>query len=468
MRRRIGIIVGTMVLSRLTSAAQPATFSVSPLPALMDDRVAIKVTGLPSNRNVTIRARSQDQRDRWWRASAVFTARPDGSVDLSAQAPVSGSYSAADGMGLFWSMQPDASPRALPPFFSVTDPFKPLVAEFEAVSEGRVIGSARVERRFAAAGVRADLVAGNGVVGILYRPADGRAHRAVILLGGSEGGIPEPEGAMLASRGFTTLALAYFKAAGLPAAMQKIPIEYFGQAIHYMQSLPGFDSASVTVIGGSRGAEAALIVGSLYPEINGVVAVSGSHVRWEGSTARELPGGPAWTFQGRPLPYVRFHIGVGFAVRYLWNSITRGPISLNSMFADSLRMAGDDAQIEVERIRGPILFGSGADDRKWPSSLMSARAMDRLRQSHHPYPDERVSYEGAGHWIPSAYLPTAGLRGNMAAEIGGTPEATARAQAQWWPKLLRFLSPAGQAPGLPLLSQTRNSVSPANTASSPK
>ncbi len=208
-----------------------------------------------------------------------------------------------------------------------------------------------------------------------------------------------------------------------------------------MQKLPILESETVTVFGASRGAEAALIAGSVYPEINGVIGVSSSHVRWEGATAKALPGGPAWTFEGKPLPYVAFHISPAFAVRFLWNTVTRRAIPLNSMFVESLRWGESDAvQIAVERIRGPILLASGADDRMWPSALMSARAIERLRRHNHPYLYEHVCYEGAGHWLPSAYMPTGGLRAGMAAKIGGTPEATARVQPQWWPKVLRFLA----------------------------
>jgi hypothetical protein len=179
----------------------------------------------------------------------------------------------------------------------------------------------------------------------------------------------------------------------------------------------------------------------MYPEINAVIGVSSSHVRWEGATATMRPGGPAWTYGGKPLPYVPFHISPGSAVRYLWSSVSGSPLALEPMFIDSLsRVRTDDVQIAVERIRGPLLLASGVNDRKWPAALMSARLMDRLRRNHHPYPDEHVSYEGVGHWIPSAYLPTRGLRGLIGDEIGGTPEGTAKAQALWWPKMLQFLT----------------------------
>src|SRR5258708_1610441 len=109
------------------------TFVVSPNPALMDDRVSIVVMGLTPSQGITIRARSKDQRERWWRSSAVFLVRQDGTIDSSAQAPISGSYAGVDAMGLFWSMEPDTSGRPVPEVFQVVDWFKPIVAEIEAV-----------------------------------------------------------------------------------------------------------------------------------------------------------------------------------------------------------------------------------------------------------------------------------------------------------------------------------------------
>ncbi len=426
---------------QIAHAAPQVTFQISPNPGLMDDRIRIRLAGLPPVRSVTIRASSQDQRGCWWRSSVVLPIREDGSIDLSEQAPVSGSYTAVDAMGLFWSMQPDRSTRPAHAFFSVTDWFRPIVTEIEAVSDRRVLGRWQVIRRFALPGVSVVAIDRDGIRGVLYRPNGGHKYPGVILLGGSEGGFPAPQGIMLASRGFVTLALAYFGVSGLPPAMQRIPVEYFGAAIRLMQKLPDLEGPRVTIVGASRGAEAALIVASTYPDINGVVAVSASNVRWEGATTKGLPGGPAWTYQGKPLAYVPFHIGPGLAFHYLWASVTGSPISLKPMFLDSLaRVKSDAVEIGVERIRGPVLLGSGDSDRKWPSSLMSGCVLDRLRRNHHPYADQHLSYADAGHWLPSEYLPTGGLTGPIAEEIGGTPAGTAAVQRAWWPAVLTFLT----------------------------
>jgi hypothetical protein len=93
----------------------------------------------------------------------------------------------------------------------------------------------------------------------------------------------------------------------------------------------------------------------------------------------------------------------------------------------------------VASIHGPVFLLSGKDDQIWPSSMMATRLMERLRRHGHPYADQHLSYDGAGHWIPCEYLPTAGERQKMKLMIGGTYEGTALAQADSWPKILRFL-----------------------------
>lgn len=428
-------------IMRAADRAQKPTFLISPTRPLMDDRLAIRVCGLPPHKSVTIRALSQSQDQRYWRSTAVFISGPDGCIDLTSQAPVSGSYAGIDAMGLFWSMQIDpGSHKADHAFFSVGDCFAPIMTDIEAVWDDHVFGSVRVPRYFAALGIHTQAVRGEGIVGALYTPHDGGTHPGVIILGGSEGGFSESDAALLASRGFVALSLGYFGVMGLPGTLQRIPIEYFGKAMQCMRSLPDVDAEGIAVLGASRGAEAALIAASTYPGFKAVVAISPTHVLWEGANARQLPGGPAWTYNGKALPFIPFHISPGFAARYAWSKLTGRSVTLTPMFLESLAHSNSvSAEIPVERIHGPVLLLSGNEDHKWPSSLMSSHVLERLRQNRHPYRDEWVSYDGAGHWFPNAYVPTTGARGIMQEQIGGTPERTAKAQADSWPRVIGFL-----------------------------
>jgi dienelactone hydrolase len=419
-------------------------FSVKPQPALMDERLDIQVSGLPANRTIRIRAKSVAQDGLGWRSEASFISRSDGTIALNAQAPASGDYEGVDGMGLFWSMKPDSEPkRGDHSFFSTTDCTAPIITELEAWLGNQELASVKIERNYAWRGVHRLPIAEDGIVGVLYEPGDGRAHPGLIVLGGSEGGFSESEAAMFASRGFTALSLAYFGVDRLPPTLQKIPIEYFGRAIEWMRRRREVNGGFVGIYGASRGAEAALITAATY-SVGAVIARSPSHVRWEGVTAGHFPGGPAWTFDGKPLSYVPNYIPFDFAASYVWNTVTGRPVQQTPLFLTDLTHCKDtgSAEIPVERIAGPVLLLSGRDDQIWPSSMMAARLIKRLRQGSRAYRDENITYDGVGHWLPLAYVPTRGLRQNMKLAIGGTPEGTANAQSDSWPRILRFLAEA--------------------------
>jgi hypothetical protein len=75
----------------------------------------------------------------------------------------------------------------------------------------------------------------DGFVGEFLHPAATSERRPVILvLGGSEGGLPGvllP--AMLASSGYPALGVAYFGEPGLPKTLSRIPLEYFAKALNW-------------------------------------------------------------------------------------------------------------------------------------------------------------------------------------------------------------------------------------------
>ena len=145
--------------------------------------LGITISGLPANRLITIRAKSKAQDQLWWRSAAVFSSGPNGTIDLSSQAPISGAYRGADAMGLFWSMEPDAGPKSGDrAFFTVVDWPAPIITEIEAMDAHDVLGSVTVERRFAKPEVRRTAVAEGGIVGFLYDPGDGQRHKGVTSL----------------------------------------------------------------------------------------------------------------------------------------------------------------------------------------------------------------------------------------------------------------------------------------------
>src|SRR4051812_42818451 len=101
------LISGTLpfLLAAVTAAGRsPVAASPSlhfaPRHALMDETVRIRLAGLPPRQPVTVRA-SARLLGCAARSEATYLTDRHGCVDLARQAPVRGSYSGIDPMGLF-------------------------------------------------------------------------------------------------------------------------------------------------------------------------------------------------------------------------------------------------------------------------------------------------------------------------------------------------------------------------------
>ncbi len=415
------------------------SFEVRPLDALIDEPVFLQVEGLRAGEQVTLRARMERGKSGVWSSSATFTADPDGVVDLARQAPDAGSYEGVDAMGLMWSMTPEAEDweRGLfeePPLAALT-----VVVSVER--DGVELATRTlIRRRVAEAVVRRDLRA-DGLYGTLFLPPEATGAPAVLVLGGSEGGLREGTAALLASRGFAALALAYFAADGLPPTLQNIPLEYFESALMWMKAQPEIDGARIAVQGISRGGELALLLGATFPDIRAVVAHVPSGVVWQGIGMAQAP---AWTRGGEPVPFLSWPLDPALQAQWMQKLQAGEPISMAPMFQAAMDQpeAMAAAAIAVERIQGPVLLVSGKADALWPSTALAELAAERLRAHGRPY--EHLAFDDAGHLIVPPYLPTtiSALTHpalSMKIAFGGTPAGNARACAEAWRRMLSFL-----------------------------
>jgi dienelactone hydrolase len=443
-------------LSSLPCHAQPAgapRFQLSADTVLVDEPVGIVLSGLPPGREITIRLAGLESA-KGWRGAATFRADSRGRVDLTRMAPTGGAYAGVHAMGLFWSLGRDSAaaplttgavrtPNAVAP--------APQPWELAAELDGRVVATDTVWRRAVAPGVKLVAVRERGLVGTLYVPADGGRHPAVIVLNGSQGGISPPTQfpGGLASRGFVVFALGHFATEGLPDNLRGIPLEYFETALRWLSEQPAVDSTRIGLLGQSRGAELALLLGATYPAVRAVVAYVPSHVVWPG-TLVDSTRAPAWTIGGQPVPgmygretdsAVARHAGCPTA------PTCRAPLTRHQFLAlldDSATAAR--AEIPVERTRGGILLISARDDGLWPSTPMADRIVARLRRHNFAYPIEHKAYAGAGHAIGRPYVATPDvaiarrhpITGRMVTP-GGTPEGTALASEDSWRRVLAFL-----------------------------
>jgi len=391
------------------------TLEVTPKRVLMDESPVIRATGLHPNEHVAIRADLVDGADHAWSSQAEFVADAQGTVNVSQQAPVKGSYKEVSAAGLIWSMMP--TEKDVPAYRPPKD-LGPQLIHFQLLRNGEPDAKADLEQLKLADGVQQVNVQGQ-LHGVLFLPATSGRHPGILVLGGSEGGVPRQRAAWLASHGFAALALAYFRYEDLPPRLEAIPLEYFGRAIGWLMQRPEVTPDQIAVVGGSRGGELALQLASMYSQIKAVVAYVPANVRYPACCGgNTVPW--AWTYSGKPLAYSPAGPNV------------RPDIQMN-------------ASIEVEHTRGPIFLISGEDDGIWHSSLMVSAILVRLKMEHFQYPVQHVNYPRAGHsagnpeirpaWHGKITHPVSGRE----IDTGGSPSGDALSSIDAAPKVIEFL-----------------------------
>jgi dienelactone hydrolase len=427
----LAAVLLTACAGLLPSSRAPASgvgFRISQRDSLYDVPLDIRVTGLRPGERVTVGLSATNEVGSRWSAQATFVARGQ-VLDLAATAPVAGSYRGVAGMGLFESMRNHR-------FLSYLGPRNPQPFKLTAVIRGRLAASATLVRELTSADVRCvqQTVVTAGFFGSYCAPAEGAPPRpAVLIFRGSEGGLAVADLAgLLASHGYPALALAYFGAPGLPANLDRIPLEYFARAARWLRRTAAAASAG-TATGGtgsrplvawgfSRGSEAALLLGVHFPGlVSAVIAGSPSSVTNEAfsSSSALPPDKAAWTLGGRALPVA-------------------------SPPGDPWSARNPAAVIPVARIRGPVLLLAGADDQLWPSPGYARAIMATLAAHHDPCLHQLKEFAGAGHVAGFAMPYDAGpariAEGRDVLNVGGTPVVNSVAETGAWRDALTFLS----------------------------
>jgi dienelactone hydrolase len=292
----------------------------------------------------------------------------------------------------------------------------------------------------APAGATREDVRADGLNAILYRPAQDGKTPALVVLGGSEGGIQASSGvgAGFTKHGYAVLALAYFRDEGLPQTLENIPLEYFDKAVDWLKAQPGIDANAIGVIGGSRGSEAALLLASRRSDIRAAAAFAPSGIVWQGlNFANPMNMGPAWTVDGKALPFVAPD-GMAY----------RPGAAMKPMFDNVLSQADTrpGTNIAVEKINGPVLLVSGKADALWPSFEMGERVVAQLKAKGFNHPVQHLSYETAGHMVfigdPTTENAASMARTPVNPMLGGTGEANMAAWKDNWPKVVAFFDAA--------------------------
>lgn len=375
-----------VLVLRSTGDPEETRVAIEPADALLDAPLRMEVDGAGGKAAVRLTLSATSADGVRWSGSRTLRADDEGRVSV-------------DGGALLASLRPDGVPDS--PTLGLFPRDGTVKLRLQVGQREETLGTALGTRRLEGPGVSARelTVAGDGLAARYWTgPVRNRRATAVLAVGGSEGGFANAmQAALLASHGYPVLQLAYFRAPGLPRKLRSIPLEYVERALEWLHARPGV--TAVVMVGASRGAELAVLVGSTYPAlVQGVAAFAPGY--------EVVPD--SWTRGGVPVP----------------------------------SPADPDPRIPVERIRGPVLLVAGAADQVWDSAY-SAAAIDERRHERGALPTEDLTFDDAGHGVTVAvpYLPfpTEFSLDGFTLVSGGTRQADVLARNAAWPRLLALL-----------------------------
>lgn len=274
-----------------------------------------------------------------------------------------------------------------------------------------------------------------------FFPGKGAGRRpAVLLLGGSEGGLRpyrNDYARALSDAGFAVLYPGYFATREDNRAADSIPLETFDAALAWLRQRGNVDPAAISVVGHSKGAEAALLVASRNTGIAAVVAAMPSAVVWQGfsPTGADIAEfGSTWTIGGKPVDYVPYVVPAW----YTW--LFERDDALIKMYRTSwaARARYPEAAIPVERITAKVLLICGGQDKVWPSCDMARAARDRAARAGKTI--DLLEYQQAGHWGFGPLAAAQPADRKMLGRFGGSSAADLQARQDQWPKVVDFLN----------------------------
>lgn len=241
----------------------------------------------------------------------------------------------------------------------------------------------------------------HGFVGTLYE-AENNDDRLIIVIQGLAGLLlPEKYAALFAEKGYSSLAMTYYGAEGLPNKMRAIPLEMFQAAADCMKSFGNGRYKRLGIYGNSKGGGIALLAASCVPDISLCIAASAfGHIMQGDGKASENKCRAMVSFKGQDFPYVKKeHLLSNFLKR----CIRERNMRLLYFFEEWDRKGTEENEIPVEKINGDILLLTSTHDESVPAKHDAELMMKRLERSGFAHRYKHINSEIGSHNL--GYFP---------------------------------------------------------------
>ncbi|XP_053304198.1 acyl-coenzyme A amino acid N-acyltransferase 1-like [Spea bombifrons] len=404
--------------------------TATPEIALADEPVRIRAWGLPPQQLITLKAWLKDEKGKIFRSQAFYKTDTEGKVDLDRTPAIGGDFQGVCPMGLFWALKPVTPFLRLMKRDVIGSPFHvhlelyPNMVFFSDSEDPPAVKTV-LERWYVTPGVQRIQIREGRVRGALFLPPGEGPFPGVIDMFGGVGGLVEFRSGLLASRGFASLALAYFAYDDLPKFLGSIDLTYFEEAAQILLRNPKVLSDGVGVVAVCKGAEIALAMASYLPQVKATICINGTNA-----------------INGTVLTYKDLCVeGIPYEVeKVLVTDI--GAMDISHMMADTRSPEYQDSILPLEKAKGPILFLVGEKDHNYDSLKFAKEALARANKFGKSNVYVR-SFPGAGHLLEPPGAPFCMVSQSPFFPLplmwGGELLAHCRAQDTCWSETQDFL-----------------------------
>uniref|UniRef100_A0A1A8EVT0 Acyl-CoA thioesterase 19 n=1 Tax=Nothobranchius korthausae TaxID=1143690 RepID=A0A1A8EVT0_9TELE len=409
--------------------------SVQPSRALVDERFVVLVQNAVPGSQLTVHALHQCEDGHSWQAFAHYIADTLGTVNVSEDSSLGGTYTGTEAMGLLWSLKPvpGSKPGLRMRKKNVQAPMLVTISVYQGhQTDGFVdqvpLAAVVVERWYMAPGVRRIPVTEYGLTATLYLPAGPGPFPGLLDLWGGGGQLVEYRAALLASHGIASMALDYLTCKFTMETKKTVSNHYFEMAYRVLAEHPQILGSRIAMLGLSLGTSITFrtAVYSQVIKLRCAVCISGSHIQPHNSSLEEV-----LSYFHSNADKIRFNEENEVIWRDLLLPIPSDPTN----------------KVEVGQLKCPLLLIVGEDDQNWCAYESAMDMKEMMEKAGNSHLLTLLSYPEAGHLIEPPYSPhvrsslfrDTATRQLMTVLWGGQTLGHARAQEDSWKKLLVFL-----------------------------
>ncbi|XP_034444086.1 peroxisomal succinyl-coenzyme A thioesterase-like [Hippoglossus hippoglossus] len=417
---------------------QCVSLSVQPSRGLIDQKFIVLVQNLLPGFKLTVHAFHQCEQGNKWEAYGHYTADATGTVNVSEDPCLGGTYSGVEPMGLLWSLipVPGSKPGQMIRRLNVQTPMEVTISVYqghqtEGFGDQVLLASVLVERWYMAPGIRRIPITEGGLTATLFLPPGPGPFPGILDVWGFTAGLRlEFRSAMLASHGFASMTVEY-----LPPLLIKesgkivdIDFDHFETAYRVLQQHPQVQGSSIAMLGFCIGNSVVLRLAaySQIVKLRCVVCINGTHVQQVDESLDT---------------YLRL-LEIDFK-KTTFNEDKK--MIMRTML---LPIPTDPSlKVDVGRLQCPLLLVVGEDDQVCPAQESAMDMKEMMERAGNSHLLKVLKYPNTGHMITIPYLPhtpftlflSFAARAKELALMGGEMVAHCHAQEDAWRKILLFL-----------------------------